>query len=451
MSFFYQSAETDDRVFSVAQINRQVKELLEEGVGAVWIEAEVSELTSARSGHIYFTLADERGDAQLRAVMWRGYAQRFGNRLQRGAALRCHGRLTLYEARGTYQFVVDRVEEAGDGLRARRLEELKQKLLAEGLFDAQRKRPLPAYPICVGVVTSRSGAAIRDIAKVARRRFPVRILLAHAAVQGASAPKEIAEALDRLAQRGEPDVVIVGRGGGSAEDLDAFNTEEVVRAIARHPRPVVSAVGHEVDVTLADLAADRRAATPSEAAELVVADAMELRAELEASKRGCARALAAQTAEQRRRLDEASSRVRARDPRLQLRNSALFLARARQSLGGWPELWLLRNRERLRALDERLFAWTQRLDRDRARLETLAQGLSRWPGPAMREGRARLGTHAASLEALSPLASLSRGYAVVRRASDGAVVRDGAQVEVGQDVDVTLARGALQCRVLRQR
>lgn len=447
MSYFYQSADTTDQTYSVAQINRQVKQLLEEGVGAVWIEAEVSELTEARSGHIYFTLADAAGDAQLRAVMWRGHAGRYRGKLQRGAALRCHGRLTLYEARGTYQFVVDRVEEAGDGLRARRLEELKKRLAAEGLFDADRKRPLPTYPLCVGVVTSRSGAAIRDICKVARRRFPVRILLAHAAVQGASAPKEIAAALDRLAEREEPDVVIVGRGGGSAEDLDAFNAEEVVRAIARHPRPVVSAVGHEVDVTLSDLAADRRAATPSEAAELVVADAMELRADLEAYTRSCARALAALAAEHRRRLDAASARVRALDPRLRLRRSALFLASARQTLSGWPELWLLRKRESLRALDEGLFSWTDRLDRDRAQLESLVQRLLRWPEPALRDGRARLGTQAASLEALSPLGSLSRGYSVVRRAGDGAIVRDAAQVEIGQDVDVALARGGLRCRI----
>jgi exodeoxyribonuclease VII large subunit len=416
------------RPLTVAQLNRRARSLLEQEVGSVWIEAEVVDATRARSGHLYFTLADSDGKAQVSAVMWKGQALRYGSLIERGVTLLAHGRVTLYEPRGSYQLVVDRAEEAGAGLKARRLAELRAELEAEGLFDPARKRPLPAMPRCVGVVTSRSGAAIRDVIKVASRRFPVRLLLAHAQVQGESAPAEIVTALGRLAAVAEVEVVIVGRGGGSSEDLDAFNDEAVVRAVAAHPVPVVSAVGHEIDITLVDLAADYRAATPSEAAEIVAPEIEGLRDRLAEARQDLASAMRLRLGSARERLGQQSVRLRSQDPRTRLRRGLERLSRSRERLTRWPELALSRARGDLAAASE---------------------GLHRWPEPTLARARGKLGALAARLDALSPLASLDRGYSIVRRRPDGAVVRDAEQASPGTVVDVTLARGSLECTVDR--
>jgi exodeoxyribonuclease VII large subunit len=417
-----------ERPLTVAQLNRRARSLLEREVGSVWVESELVDATRARSGHLYFTLADSDGKAQVSAVMWKGQAVRYGSLIERGVTLLCHGRVTLYEPRGSYQLVVDRAEEAGAGLKARRLAELRAKLEAEGLFDPARRRSLPPIPRCVGVVTSRSGAAIRDVIKVASRRFPVRLLLAHAQVQGESAPTEIAAALERLARMPEVEVVIVGRGGGSSEDLDAFNSELVVRAVADHPVPVVSAVGHEIDVTLVDLAADRRAATPSEAAELVAPEIEGLREQLAEARRDLAAAMRIRLGAARDRLSRRSVRLRSRDPRVRLRQGLERLSRARERLVRWPELALSRARGDLAAASE---------------------GIHRWSEPTLARARGRIGALAAQLDALSPLASLERGYSIVRRRPDRAVVKSAEQAPAGTEIDVTLSRGSLECTVDR--
>ncbi|HUT77974.1 MAG TPA: exodeoxyribonuclease VII large subunit [Polyangia bacterium] len=416
-----------ENALTVAQVNRRARTLLEDRFAAVWIEAEVSETTRARSGHVYFTLADPDGKAQIGAVMWSGPALRYGSRISKGALLRCHGRVTVYEAQGRYQLSVDRVAEAGAGIRARKLAELRERLAAEGLFAPERKRPLPPVPRCVGVVTSRDGAAIRDIVEVVSRRFPVRLLLAHAQVQGAGAAASIATALALLARVPEVEVVIVGRGGGSAEDLDAFNAEEVVRAVAAHPVPVISAVGHEVDITLCDLAADRRAATPSEAGELAVPELEALAARLDDRRRALGNALGRQLGRSRERLAVASGRLGARDPRVRLRAGLDRLVRARVILARWPA----------------------RVERSRAALRTIEASLRRWPGPALERSRGDLGRLAAELNALSPLGSLARGYAVARRLDDGRVLRRAAEAPAGTDIEVLLAQGRLECTVER--
>lgn len=425
---FDSSSAPVERPLTVAELNRRARSLLEREVGAVWVEAEVVDATRARSGHLYFTLADADGKAQAPAVMWQGQAMRYGPLIQRGVTLLCHGRVTLYEARGSYQIVVDRAEEAGAGLRARRLAELRARLEAEGLFDPARKRPLPPIPRCVGVITSRSGAAIRDVIKVASRRFPVRLLLAHARVQGESAPSEIVAALERLAAVPEVEVVIVGRGGGSSEDLEAFNAEEVVRAVAAHPVPVVSAVGHEIDVTLVDLVADHRAATPSEAAEIVAPELAGLLEQLTEARQDLVTALRLRLGSARERLGERAALLRTRDPRVRLRAGQEQLSRARESLARWPELALSRARGDLAAASE---------------------GLHRWPEPTLARAGGELGALAARLDALSPLASLERGYSIVRRHPDRTVVRAADQAPPGTKVDVTLSRGSLECTVDR--
>jgi len=423
---FDRPSNPPERPLTVAQLNRRARSLLEQEVGSVWVEAEVVDATRARSGHLYFTLADSDGRAQVSAVMWKGQAMRYGSLIERGVTLLSHGRVTLYEPRGSYQLVVDRAEEAGAGLKARRLAELRSKLEAEGLFDPARKRPLPPIPRCVGVVTSRSGAAIRDVIKVASRRFPVRLLLAHAQVQGESAPAEIVAALSRLADVPEVEVVILGRGGGSSEDLDAFNDEAVVCAVAAHPVPVVSAVGHEIDITLVDLAADRRAATPSEAAEIVAPEIEGLLERLAEARQDLARTMRLRLSSARERLARRSVGLRSRDPRVRLRQGLERLSRSRERLARWPELALSRARGDLAAASE---------------------GLHRWPEPTLARARGRLGEIAARLDALSPLASLERGYSIVRRRPDRSVVRSAAEAPPGTVVDVTLARGSLECTV----
>jgi exodeoxyribonuclease VII large subunit len=391
-------------IYTVASLNREARELLEIAYADIRVEGEIIDVTVAKSGHLYFSLGDPGGKAQIDAVMWRGQAMRYKTRIAKGRAVRCRGRVTLYEASGRYQLVVESVEEAGAGLKARLLEELRGRLAAEGLFAPERKRPLPLIPRCVGVVTSRSGAAIRDICKVASRRFPARILLAHAQVQGDGAAEEIARGVAALGARPEIDVLIVGRGGGSSDDLDAFNSELVARAIAACPVPVVSAVGHETDVTLADLVADRRAATPSEAAELVVPEIERLSARLFELLRAARLGLERRLAGDRVKLAARNTRLRARDPRVGLSRARLRLARAEESLNGWPRR-------------------------------------------ALAESRAALAERTARLDALSPLAVLARGFAVVRRASDAAIVRGPGDAPAGTELDVSLARGRLSAIV----
>ncbi len=428
MEFGFGTSNTDEKTYSVAEINKEARSLLESAFAGVWLEAEVSEATVARSGHIYFKLADPGGKASIDAVMWRGGAMRYGSRIEQGVKIRCHGRVTLYEAGGRYQIVADRVDEAGEGLKAKALAELRAKLEAQGLFAAERKRPLPYIPARVGVVTSRTGAAVRDIIKVASRRFPSRIVVAHASVQGKGAASEIIRGLDLVSGQPGVEVVIIGRGGGSSEDLDAFNDEELVRAIARCPVPVISAVGHEVDVTLADLVADRRAATPSEAAELAVPEMEKLSSRLDEVSLGLQTAFAHGMSRRREKLGRVLGDMKARDPRTRLRAGLEALARSREVLARWPDRVLFRSRGDLAAAGE---------------------GLYRWPQPAMARARGDLGQIVARLQVLSPLASLERGYAVIRRADDGAIVKSPEQAPTGTNLKLTVARGEISARVMK--
>ncbi|HEY0719956.1 MAG TPA: exodeoxyribonuclease VII large subunit, partial [Gammaproteobacteria bacterium] len=267
-------------VYSVSRLNREARALLEGHFPLMWIEGEISNLTRPASGHIYFSLKDPF--AQVRCAMFRMRGMHLVFRPADGMQVLVRARLSLYEPRGDYQLIVEQMEEAGDGALRRAFEQLKQRLHAEGLFESARKRPLPPLPRRIGVVTSPSGAAIHDILTVLRRRFPaIPVILYPVPVQGAGAAAQIATMLRKAGERGECDVLIVGRGGGSLEDLWPFNEEVVARAIAASPIPVVSAVGHEVDVTIADFAADQRAATPSAAAEMVVPDRQEWQLRIE--------------------------------------------------------------------------------------------------------------------------------------------------------------------------
>jgi exodeoxyribonuclease VII large subunit len=389
---------------TVSELTLLIKGTLESQFHGLWVSGEISEISRPHSGHIYFTLKDSQ--AQIRGVIWRSAAARIRFALEEGQEVLCLGDLDVYPPRGSYQLVVRQVEPRGAGALQIAFQQLLQKLTAEGLFDPARKRPLPRFPRRVGFVTSPTGAAIRDFLEVAARRYRgVAISVFPARVQGEGAAAEIVRGIE-AANRVRPalDVLVVGRGGGSIEDLWCFNEEPVVRAIAASRVPVVSAVGHEIDVTLADLAADVRALTPSEAAERVIPSAEELTALLRQLERRLATSLRGQAAAARRHLEQiAKSRV-LRDPRVLLY-------------------------DRARRLDELEARATRAMQR---KVETTQHTLA---------------SAAARLEALSPLGVLARGYSVTLDERTGQIVRDARQLAVGDLVRTRLAHGSFTSRV----
>jgi exodeoxyribonuclease VII large subunit len=395
--------EPSPRIFSVGELNRTAKNMLEHELGPVWVEGEISKCTYASSGHLYFTLADD--SSSLDGAMWRNGVRRMPFRVERGMRVQVYGSLTIYERAGRYQVIADTIRDAGLGDLMRRLEQLKRKLADEGLFDDDRKRALPFLPRRVGIVTSRTGAAVGDICQTIRRRAPsVSILLSPAKVQGEGAADDIMRALQRLVESGDCDVVIVGRGGGSVEDLMAFNDEGLVRAVAAYPIPIVSAVGHEVDFSLCDFAADRRAKTPTEAGEFVAPDVVSMRSEIEGLKQRGAGAV-----------------------RRHLRDFALDLGETER---------------RLHACHPRA-----RLERSKAELKALSQRLDDHIARRLERSRATIGQLSGRLDALSPLKVLERGYAVVRHGKTGQILQNATQASVGDPLRIRLAEGDLSAVV----
>jgi len=435
-------------VLTVSQLNAQVRDLLEETLPAVWVEGEISNLRRYPSGHTYFTLKD--ASAQISAVLFRGPAAWLRFRPEDGLKVLVRGRVGLYEARGSYQIVVEAMEPAGLGALQLALEQLKAKLQAEGLFDPARKRPLPALPRRIGIVTSRSGAALRDILRVLERRFAgVGVVIAPARVQGDGAPDEVAAAVRELNRLGGLDVIIVARGGGSLEDLWAFNEEVVARAIAGSGIPVISAVGHEVDVTLSDLAADLRAPTPSAAAEMVVVSRAEIVDRVGALRARLLSAARLRVSDRRQLLaavgaERALARAAAR-----LRDAVLRVddlgARLRARLEGR----LLRGRHGLEVLSQRMSP--ARLgERLRGQRRLVREHESRLPaaaGAALRRAGRHVAAYVERLQALSPLAVLARGYAICYDGASGAILKDARAVRPGSGVSVRLHRGRLTCKV----
>ncbi len=412
-------------IYAVGDLLAGLRGLLEERVGRVWIVGEVSNLHRATSGHAYFTLKDDAG--QIRAALFRSAARRLAFEPENGLEVLVYGDVTIYEPRGDLQVVVRELEPRGDGALRLAFEQLRRSLEAEGLFDPERKRALPVEPRRIGVVASPTSAALRDVLEVTRRRCPaLPIRLAPTRVQGVGAEFEIAQALEAICAHGDVDVVLLVRGGGSLEDLAAFNTDAVARAIADAPVPVVSGVGHEVDVSIADLVADRRAPTPSAAAELVAPDRAELRRLLRRDWGRLGRAVSAV-------LERAVARLaRERDAVRMLSPTARLVARR------------ARLTELGRALPRELAAG---LTARRARLATAAPGLTRVAQARVARSRGALAEAAARLESLSPLAVLGRGYALVRRERDGAIVRGVADVGVGDHLSVRVASAALRALV----
>jgi exodeoxyribonuclease VII large subunit len=393
---------TEPRVWSVTQVNRAVRVLLEDTIESLRISGEVANWTRARSGHCYFTLKDEQ--AQLRCVMFKTEAASLPGDPEEGTTVRALGGLTLYEARGEYQLVVQRLEaEGAEGLWRQAFERLRSKLEAEGLLAPERKRALPRFPEAVGVVTSLAGAALADILTVIRRRAPwTRVIVRGARVQGEGSAEEVAEAIRALGGSGLVDVLIVGRGGGSLEDLWAFNEEVVARAIVACPVPVISAVGHEVDVTISDLVADVRAPTPSAGAETAVKDGDGLGDALGISRTRMSGALRAIASRRREVLGLRLS---------QLRHSGVGLVRPRR----------------------------EAVDRAGDRMESAIRGLATFK-------RARLTEVAGKMDVLSPLATLRRGYALPQDA-DGRILRSVEAFKEGDRFALRVSDGSVPCEV----
>ncbi|MFA5111530.1 MAG: exodeoxyribonuclease VII large subunit [Desulfobaccales bacterium] len=433
-------------IYTVSALTREIRDRLETYFSLVWVSGEVSNLRQPLSGHFYFTLKD--AGAQLKAVLFKGNHQHMRFKPQEGSQILCRGRLTVYEPRGEYQLVVDYLEPLGLGALAQAFEILKDRLRDEGLFAPELKKPLPFLPKKIALITSPTGAAVRDFLRLLKQRFPhVEVLIYPVKVQGAEAAGEITRALDDLGAYPGVEVIVLARGGGSLEDLWPFNEEVVARAIHRCPIPVVSAVGHEVDFTIADFVADKRAPTPSAAVELVVPDQAELKLRLDRLGLTLARSLARRRDIARQHLELLSRRLP--DMRRQLTDLRLKVDDRAETLVRRARRIVTHQAQHLRVATSRLFLLSPRrgLAPARQRLEQAAQLLGRSFNRNQTDRRCHLSYCRSHLEQLNPLAILQRGYAVATRLPQGTVIRDAALVEPGAAIRVRVARGSLDCEV----
>jgi exodeoxyribonuclease VII large subunit len=435
-------------ILTPSQLAALTRDLLEGSFPLVWVEGEIGNLSRPASGHLYLTLKDAR--AQLRCAMFKPKSQRLGFRPADGMQVLVRGRLTLYDARGDLQLVLDHMEPAGEGELRRAFDELKARLASEGLFDAQRKRALPRHIRRLGVITSPSGAAVRDVLSVLARRFPLLdVDVLPVPVQGAASAPAIVATLRGAGASARYDALLLTRGGGSLEDLWSFNDETLVRAIVASPVPVVSAVGHEVDFTLADFAADLRAPTPSAAAELLVPDRIELIAALAARRQRLDAGMRRRHDALAQRLDNAWLRLHALRPQVRLDRGAARLSDLRHRLGMQLRSPLARRGERLRDLVARLHMRHPQaaLHQARTGIRTVAATLQRDTLDALAQRRLRLAGLGRALNAVSPLATLERGYAILLDPASGRVIRSTADAAPGQRVDARLVDGTLPLRV----
>lgn len=430
------------------QLNTLARDLLESTFPLVWVEGELGSVSRPASGHLYFTLKDAR--AQVRAAMFKPKSQWLKFIPREGMRVLVRGRLTLYEARGDYQLILDHMEEAGEGALRRAYDELKARLEAEGLFDPARKRPMPAHMRRLAVITSPSGAAVRDVLSVLERRFPMlEVELLPSLVQGATAAPQITSLLRQADASGRYDVILLTRGGGSLEDLWAFNDEQLARAVAASTTPVVSAVGHETDFSLTDFAADLRAPTPSVAAELLVPDQRDLALRVRRLAQRLNQLQVHALGQAMQRADRAALRLQAHSPQARL---SLLEHRQQAAFARLQSQW----RQQLERRTARLAhaASGLRGNQPQRRLNALAEKLATLAPRAhaamtrqLQGDALRLRGIARSLEAVSPLATVARGYSILTRADDGALVRSAAQVKPGEQLRARLSEGELQLRV----
>jgi exodeoxyribonuclease VII large subunit len=441
-------ASNSNVAISVSELNRQARRLVEGGLPRLWVEGEVSNLSRPASGHVYFSLKDS--SAQLRCAWFRQRQHGPTIHLKNGDNMLIFGKVSIYEARGDYQMIVERVEDAGEGELRRRFEALKKKLQAEGLFDEDRKQPVPTMPRRIGVVTSPSGAAVRDILTVLKRRFPlVPVVIYPAAVQGDAAAAEIVSAIDSAVNREECDVLIIGRGGGSLEDMWPFNEESVARAIAGCPIPTVSAVGHEVDFTIADFVADLRAPTPSGAAEIVVPDQAEWLRIINATGNRLVALSRRYIEASAQRLDWVSRRLAQSSPAATVKRQSQWLRNLQQVLAGAMRHDLAKRRNEIERIRSRLLQQSPalRVQSNVARLQALQQRINHAAGAEILVRQNRLRIAARALNSVSPLATLERGYAIVTDVESGKVLTEAHSVEAGTTVSARLSDGVIDAVV----
>ncbi|KMV33277.1 exodeoxyribonuclease VII large subunit [Franconibacter pulveris] len=434
-------------IFTVSRLNQTVRLLLEQEMGQVWISGEISNFTQPASGHWYFTLKDD--SAQVRCAMFRNSNRRVTFRPQHGQQVLVRANITLYEPRGDYQIIVESMQPAGEGLLQQRYEQLKQRLAAEGLFDQSLKKPLPSPARQVGVITSKTGAALHDVLHVLQRRDPsLPVVIYPTAVQGDDAPGQIVRAIELANRRDECDVLIVGRGGGSLEDLWSFNDERVARAIFASRIPIVSAVGHETDVTIADFVADLRAPTPSAAAEIVSRNQLELLRQIQSQQQRLEMAMDYFLASNNQRFTRLQHRLQQQHPQLRLARQQTELVRLKQRLDTAIDARLRRASLHQQRLSQRLSQHTPlpRIHRLQTRLQQHEYRLSQALSATLGASRERFGTLAAHLEAVSPLATLARGYSVTQ-AADGKLLKQTRQVQAGDKLTTRLADGIVESQV----
>ena len=440
--------DSQREIYSVWQLNRAVRELLETGFARIWVEGEISNLARPPSGHLYFSLKDAR--AQVSCALFRNVATRLGFKPENGTQVLIRAEVSLYEARGNFQLIVNHMEEAGDGALRRAFEALKQRLFDAGLFDPEHKQPLPVLPSCIGVITSPGGAAVRDVLAVLKRRFPgIPIIIYPTLVQGESAAAQIVAALETAQRRQECEVLLLTRGGGSLEDLWPFNEEVVARAVYACRIPLVSAVGHEIDVVISDFAADQRAATPSAAAELLSPDQVEWLTRLEQLQHRLTSQMRQKLQQNSERLDWLQRRTLQCHPgrRLQqqsqrLDDLSLRLSRAwRHRHAQWlAQCSTLRARLKQQSPQQQL----QRLE---ASTMQLAQRLKYCIHIQLSEHREKLAILSRALDSISPLATLQRGYSITLKHPEGILLHRASQAHAGDTLETRLAKGSIISRV----
>ena len=433
------------KLISVSQLNQAIRGLLEGEFPLLWLKGEISNFKPHTSGHFYFNLKDSK--AQIAAVMFRGFNSGMKFKPQDGMEVMVRGKVTVYEPRGNYQIFVEQMEPLGQGALQLAFEQLKKKLAAEGLFDPARKRPLPLMPHRVAIVTSPTGAAIRDMLTVLSRRFRgLEITIFPASVQGTQATREIVAAIQLANKIGTFDVMIVGRGGGSIEDMWSFNEEAVARAIATSRIPTVSAVGHEIDYTIADFVADVRAPTPSAAAEIIVKNAEDLSIRVRGALRQMQLAL-----QKRMHLLRSEARgftKRLVDPKRRLQDLALRADELETRLENAVQRYLEDQRTKLERFSERMGSPETRLQIERTRVASLNTNLHYYFQTRLREHRAILSSHTAVLDSLSPLRTVARGYSIVTHIG-GDVVKSVAGLSIGESVSIQFAEGVAEATLTR--
>jgi exodeoxyribonuclease VII large subunit len=436
-------------ILTVSQLNNNIKFLLEETFDFLWVEGEVSNLRRPQSGHVYFTLKDDK--SQINAVFFRqfgAFKRRANFELEEGLKVLCRARLNVYLPRGEYQLVIESVEPLGVGALQKAFEQLKAKLLAEGLFDERYKKSIPFLPEKIGVVTSPTGAVIRDILNITKRRFPMAdILIAPARVQGDEAAAEIIQALRNMQSYGGVDVIVIARGGGSLEDIAPFNDETLAREIFHSSIPIVSAVGHETDFTICDFVADLRASTPSAAAELIVPEWMELIAKINILKQRLIAGFC-------RHLKDRSNKIaglqeRLKDPRRFLINLQIHLDDLRERLGAalhhkkqnlYGDLWQLELRLRHQSP-------ARQINEKKILLKNIQKNIFKNISYHLAALKERLQKDSSILESLSPLGVLQRGYSITRSIGSGMIVRQADVLSIGEDVNIQLAKGNFNAKI----